>query len=217
FQFTIIICLISLLVLASSSSLWGKKLEFKSSSCLWQLSPDTVIPALEELSVCLLLRTAADTEWTAFVYKAPGSRNIELGLQGKGDLLSLWLFGNKTQVEKRLNRYEWHSVCTTWSGKLQKLQLYINGTKEASNYLETTTLTHLAPGGTLTLGRSHFLREKTVQPEFGNNDQVLCVFWDFQNNGLMLIILTWSSEMFAAFVMFCVCFRWTRRMEREGL
>ncbi|KAJ0002945.1 hypothetical protein NQD34_008094 [Periophthalmus magnuspinnatus] len=156
-------------VLASSSSLWGKKLEFKSSSCLWQLSPDTVIPALEELSVCLLLRSAADTEWTAFVYKAPGSRNIELGLQGKGDLLSLWLFGNKTQVEKRLNRYEWHSVCTTWSGKLQKLQLYINGTKEASNYLETTTLTHLAPGGTLTLGRSHFLREKTVQPEFGNS------------------------------------------------
>ncbi|KAK7922494.1 hypothetical protein WMY93_009396 [Mugilogobius chulae] len=37
-------------VSASSSSLWGKRLEFRSSSCLWKLSPDTAIPALEELS-----------------------------------------------------------------------------------------------------------------------------------------------------------------------
>ncbi|KAJ0049941.1 hypothetical protein NL108_005256, partial [Boleophthalmus pectinirostris] len=157
-----------LAVLASSSSLWGKKLEFKPF-CLWQLSPDTVIPALEELSVCLLLRSASGTEWTAFVYKAPKSSYIELGLQGKKDNLTLWLFGNETKVVKRLSLNQWHSLCITWSGKQQTLQLYINGTKVASKYLEAKSPTHLASGGTLTLGRSHFVMGKGVQPEYGNS------------------------------------------------
>uniref|UniRef100_A0AAV2MJX8 Uncharacterized protein n=1 Tax=Knipowitschia caucasica TaxID=637954 RepID=A0AAV2MJX8_KNICA len=67
------------MVSASSSSLWGEKLHFTSAPCLWQLGPDTVVPALEELSVCLLLKCAYSTEWTAFVYKAPDSSHIELG------------------------------------------------------------------------------------------------------------------------------------------
>lgn len=151
-----------------ASSLWGKKLEFKSSPCLWELSPETVVPALKELSVCMLLKCAFETEWTAFVYKAPGSSDIELGLQGKSDFLTLWLFGNETKVKKRLNLNEWHSLCVTWSGKHQKLQLYINGTTANSRFVETSR-THLASNGTLTLGRSHFVTGKRVEPEFGKS------------------------------------------------
>lgn len=148
----------------ASTSLWGKKLEFKPSSDLCELH--TVIPALKELSVCLLLKRAVQTEWTAFVYKAPGNRDIQLGLQGKSDHLSLWLFGNETKVEKTLNIKEWHSLCITWSGKQQMLQLYINGTTAVST---KTTNTHLAPNGTLTLGRSHFVNGGRVQAESGNS------------------------------------------------
>ncbi|XP_072289356.1 uncharacterized protein [Eucyclogobius newberryi] len=160
-------CLQTSTVLGSSSSLWGKRLEFHSSQCLWQLSPDTVVPALEELSICLQLKCNLLTKWTAFVYKAPESEHIELGLQGNGDLLTLWLFGTETNVKKRLNCNEWHSLCTTWSGKQKKMQLYINGTKETT--IDNTTLSHLASNGTLTLGRSHFVTGKTMHPENGNS------------------------------------------------
>ncbi|XP_045885937.1 uncharacterized protein LOC123957286 [Micropterus dolomieu] len=75
------VCLLGPAV-SASTSLWGKKLQFIGRPCLWQLRPDAVVPALEELSVCVLLRLQFATEWTGFVYKAPGGRQIELGLQG---------------------------------------------------------------------------------------------------------------------------------------
>lgn len=153
----------------SSSSLWGKTLKIKSTPCLWQLHPETVLPALEELSVCLLLRCAYETEWTAFVYKGPGSSAIELGLQGNRDHLKLWLFGNETKVENSLNQTEWQSLCITWSGKQQKLELHANGTILSSTFFKSTTRTSLASNGTLTLGRSHFVNGNTVQPEYGKS------------------------------------------------
>ncbi|TKS72207.1 G-protein coupled receptor G4 [Collichthys lucidus] len=46
------------------------------------LQPGIVVPALEELSVCMILRLRFGTEWTGFVYKAPGQSHIELGIRG---------------------------------------------------------------------------------------------------------------------------------------
>lgn len=153
---------------SAGSTLWGKKLEFKANQCLWQLHPETVIPALEQLSVCMLLRRSFTTEWTGFVYKAPGSTNITLGLQGKDDQLTVWLFGHGSQVAKKLNVKEWHSICITWSGRKQ-LRLYINGTCHIDTTLEASTPPHLTPNGTLTLGLPHFVVGTEVKPENGKS------------------------------------------------
>ncbi|KAA8588760.1 hypothetical protein FQN60_010105, partial [Etheostoma spectabile] len=67
---------------SASTSLWGKKVVLKGRRCLWQLQPETVVPPLKELTVCMLLRRTTITDWTGFDYKAPGSRDIELGLGG---------------------------------------------------------------------------------------------------------------------------------------
>lgn len=135
--------------------------------CLWQLDPETVLPALEELSVCLLLKRSHEPKWTAFVYKALGNSSIELGLQGKGDDLSVWLFGIEHEVKKKLNLNEWHSVCITWSGRKQQLHLNINKTCHSEISVGAATPSHLSPNGTLTLGQSHFVSESGVQPESG--------------------------------------------------
>ncbi|KAM6999760.1 adhesion G-protein coupled receptor G6 isoform 2-T2 [Tautogolabrus adspersus] len=154
-------------VASESNSLWGKKLKFTGRPCLWQLHPNTAVPALNELTVCILLRLKLFTEWTGFDYKAPGQRNIELGLQGKGKKGSVWLFGEKVPLTKELKLDKWYSVCVTWSGRAQKLRVYINGDKELENSVDPLSPQHLAPNGTLTLGVSHYILNSEVQEEDG--------------------------------------------------
>ncbi|XP_078478589.1 LOW QUALITY PROTEIN: uncharacterized protein LOC144739520 [Lampetra planeri] len=105
----------SLEMTSGSTSLWGKTLPFRGRPCVWQLQPD-VIPALKELSVCVLLRRSHDTDWTGFVYKGPGGQHIELGLGGTGTQLLVWLFGVESSLASELQIDEWYSVCLTWSG-----------------------------------------------------------------------------------------------------
>eukprot|EP00064_Thunnus_orientalis_P005359 superscaffoldBa00000519_g5373 len=103
---TICLCIqLSLCLLGSTSastSLWGKTLHFKGRPCVWQLQPDAVVPALKELSVCVLLRRSYATTWTGFIYKAPGGRNIELGLGGTAQRLRIYVNGN-SQHEATVN------------------------------------------------------------------------------------------------------------------
>lgn len=158
------------LAVSASPSLWGKKVVFDLWPCVWHLGPEAVVPALEELSVCVLFRRNYLTDWTGFVYKAPGGRNIELGLGGRGGKLVAWLFEKEWRLDEDLPLHIWHSVCLTWSGQDQRLRVYING----SSHLEApvnTTLTHrLAPNGTLTLGMSHNVDVNgKLKPENGNS------------------------------------------------
>nr|XP_029133553.1 adhesion G-protein coupled receptor G4 isoform X4 [Labrus bergylta] len=152
---------------SDSNSLWGKKLKFIGRPCLWQLHPNTAVPALNELTVCILLRLELLTEWTGFDYKAPGQRSIELGLQGKGQKGSVWLFGRKVPLTKELKSDKWYSVCVTWSGRAQRLRVYIDGDKELEVSVAPLSPQHLAPNGTLTLGVSHYVLNSEVQEEDG--------------------------------------------------
>ncbi|XP_044061882.1 adhesion G-protein coupled receptor G4 isoform X2 [Siniperca chuatsi] len=155
---------------SASTSMWGKKLKFIGRPCLWQLQPDVVVPALDELSVCMLLRLTVGTEWTAFVYKAPAGRHIELGLRGTGSQLAVWLFGEEWHLERELKLHEWHSICLTWSGRARMLRVYINGTSQHEPSMNPLQPQQLAQNGTLTLGVSHFIDPNgEVQPESGNN------------------------------------------------
>ncbi|XP_067455735.1 adhesion G-protein coupled receptor G6 [Thunnus thynnus] len=171
---TICLCIqLSLCLLGSTSastSLWGKTLHFKGRPCVWQLQPDAVVPALKELSVCVLLRRSYATTWTGFIYKAPGGRNIELGLGGTGAELSVWLFGEEWLIKKELKLHKWHSVCLTWSGKAQRLRIYVNGNSQHEATVNPIPPKQLAQNGTLTLGVSHYVdKNGEVQRENGKD------------------------------------------------
>lgn len=153
---------------SASNSLWGKKLQFKGRPCVWQLQPGAVVPALEELSVCVLLRLNFGTEWTGFVYKAPGGRSIELGLRGTGAHLSVWLFGEELPLERELKLEEWYSICLTWSGQARRLRVYVNGTSQTEVFVNPILPQQLAQNGTLTLGVTHYVDTNgEVQKENG--------------------------------------------------
>ncbi|XP_013860150.1 adhesion G-protein coupled receptor G4 [Austrofundulus limnaeus] len=152
------------------TSLWGDKLLFKGPPCLWQLHPKVLVPALSELSVCTLLKLTHGTEWTGFVYKAPGKHHIELGLRGTPTELTTWLFGKAYQVPMELKLNEWYTVCLTWSDRDQELRTYVDGLVLETHLAPGEGLQNrLAPNGTLTLGVSHFVSVNgELRPESGN-------------------------------------------------
>nr|XP_046262818.1 adhesion G-protein coupled receptor G4 isoform X3 [Scatophagus argus] len=171
---TICLCILLSVCLPGSSasvdsSLWGKKIPFSSRPCMWQLKPGTVVPALKELSVCMLLRLSYGTEWTGFVYKAQGKSQIELGLRGGSGRLAAWLFGKEQRFKSELKLQEWYSVCLTWSGQVRRLRVYINGTRQHEVSLSALPQ-QLAQNGTLTLGVSHYVDPNgEIKAESGNN------------------------------------------------
>ncbi|XP_035802538.2 adhesion G-protein coupled receptor G4 isoform X2 [Amphiprion ocellaris] len=171
---TICLCaLISLCPLGSTSvstSLWGKKLKFLTHQNLWQLRPGVVVPALRELTVCMLLCRNRETAWTGFAYKAPGNSDIELGLAGTNTHLTVWLFRKEWRFQKKLKANVWYSVCLTWSSRTQLLKVYVNETFLDEAHLNPDPPGHLAPSGTLSLGASHFLQVNgEVKPESATN------------------------------------------------
>ncbi|XP_077433424.1 adhesion G protein-coupled receptor G4a [Vanacampus margaritifer] len=151
--------------------MWGKKIHFGLRPCLWQLHPDTVMPPLRNLSVCMQLRITYDTKWTAFIYKAPGSRHVELGLGGTREWMLVWIFGQAWYLDEGLNVNQWYSVCLTWSAGSSRLRLFLNGTMHIDvSTANVSAKQHLAPNGTLTLGVSHYVDSSgAVKVEKGNN------------------------------------------------
>lgn len=155
---------------SASTSLWGKKLLFWGRPCIWQLQPEVVVPALQELSACMLLRHTHALDWTGFDYKAPGKAHIELGLGGTGTHLSVWLFGEMHSVKRDLKLLEWYTVCVTWSGRAHRLRIYINGTSKYETSVKPILPQQLASHGTLTLGVSHYtINNGEVQPQTGKD------------------------------------------------
>ncbi|KAK5864619.1 hypothetical protein PBY51_015848 [Eleginops maclovinus] len=153
---------------SASTSMWGKKLVFKGPRCTWQLQPDVVLPALKELTVCILLRRTHDSQWTGFDYRAPGGGHMALG--GRSAQLEVWLFGLKHSLKGGLTLNTWYSVCVTWSSHAQRLRMYINGGSEYEASVNPLPYQQLAPNGTLTLGKSHHINiNGEVQPETGKD------------------------------------------------
>ncbi|XP_041653807.1 adhesion G-protein coupled receptor G4 [Cheilinus undulatus] len=154
---------------SDGNSLWSKKIKFPGRPCLWQLHPKIEVPALNELTACVLLRLKINAKWTGFVYKKPGGRDIELGLQGTSRMVLVWLFGKEKHFNKELKSDKWYSFCVTWSGRAHRLRLYIDGEKEPEVLLDPPSSLHLAPNGSLTLGASHFVSNGKVQLENGKD------------------------------------------------
>ncbi|XP_027863851.1 adhesion G-protein coupled receptor G4 isoform X2 [Xiphophorus couchianus] len=154
---------------SASTSLWGKKLAFNGPPCLWQLHPEVRVPALTDLSVCIRLKRTSSAQWTGFLYRS--TERKELGLEGNNSHLKIWLFGKQYQIDQDLSLKTWHSICLTWSGKNQKLTVYLNGsTVKNKLFYSDDAHQQLAPNGTLTLGVSHsVLPNGALKPESGNN------------------------------------------------
>ncbi len=116
----------------------------------------------------MLLRLNFGTKWTGFVYKAPGERQIELGLCGTSTQMTASLFGEELHLQRELKLNEWHSICLTWSGQTQRLRVYINGTSHKEQSVKP--IQQLAQNGTLTLGVSHYVDANgEVQAESGTD------------------------------------------------
>lgn len=114
----------------------------------------------------MLIKRSISTKWTGFVYKAPGERRIELGLEGAGEHLTAWLFGEELKWTKKLEVLKWYSVCLTWSGRSQRLRIYVNGTALTATRLHPNLPQQLSPNGTLTLGVSHYVNvDGDVKPD----------------------------------------------------
>lgn len=128
---------------------------FGDHPCFWKLQPGTGVHGLDELSVCALVRLNHRRPWTGFLYKAPGGRNIELGLQGSSSSLDVWLLGKKVRVETNLELHQWYSICITWSSPAQRLHIYINGISQSRISPGPFQPRPLASNGTLTLGVFH--------------------------------------------------------------
>lgn len=152
-----------------STSLWGKKIELSGQMCMWQLQRG-MVPALDNVTVCTLLRLRFGTAWTAFVYRAPGQRDIELGLQGTRSHLSIWLFGQEHRLKADLKVHEWYSICLSWCSHEHRLRVIVNAASHAEVSPSSPQPKRLAPGGTLTLGASHYVDGSgEVKAELGNN------------------------------------------------
>ncbi|XP_055034439.2 adhesion G-protein coupled receptor G4 [Misgurnus anguillicaudatus] len=188
-----------------NASLWGKRVNFWSQTCLWQLRKQCIIPPLEELSVCVDLRRQLGTsEWTAFVYKGPGGQDVELGLAGVGGNLKVSLFGKEWIVAQDLALYIWHTVCLTWSSHARLFQLIVNGANHTF-HLNETFPRFLETNGTLTLGVSHSYVGGVIDFETGKNflgDIYLFRMWGEQLSALQLDarkcvdgnIVTWREK-----------------------
>ncbi|KAL6117451.1 adgrg4 [Pungitius sinensis] len=155
---------------SASTSLWGKKLQFRARPCLWQLQRGAVVPELEELTACMLLNRTHGSGWTGFDYKPPGGGPRVLGLEGTGTQTSAWLFGERHDLARGLKLNEWHAVCLTWSGRARRLRIYVNGANEYDAAVSPGLPRRLALSGTLTLGQSHFINAGgEVQPVSGTD------------------------------------------------
>lgn len=131
--------------------LQGKKTKLDDLPCFWKLKPATGVHALDELTVCVLVRLNHRRPWTGFVYKTPGG-NIELGLQGTSSSLGVWLLGEKVRVQTELEPHQWYSICITWSRRAHRLHVYINGINQSRFSPVPAKPRPLASNGTLTLG-----------------------------------------------------------------
>ncbi|XP_034037909.1 adhesion G-protein coupled receptor G4 [Thalassophryne amazonica] len=173
--FLLTICLCMLLsvgllppVTSGSTSLWGKKVIFKRYLCLWQLQPQVMIPALEELTVCMQLKRSIESDFTAFEYKAPGGVYTELGIGGNNTHLFARLFGKEWDIAVELHLDQWHLICLTWSNETHRLHLYVNGSSYFSADLNSNPTQQLILNGTLTLGISHYVdKNGQVQQVYG--------------------------------------------------
>lgn len=135
---------------------------------MWQLHPEVSIPALTDLSICIRLKRTSSAQWTGFLYRS--TKRKELGLEGSNSHLKIWLFGKQYEVHQELSLKKWHSICLTWSGKNERLKLYVNGPTVENLLFYSDGAQQLAQNGTLTLGVSHsVLPNGELKPESGNS------------------------------------------------
>uniref|UniRef100_A0A3P9P1X6 Pentaxin n=1 Tax=Poecilia reticulata TaxID=8081 RepID=A0A3P9P1X6_POERE len=166
----LIICLSILMSLCPLNSGKIKSIVQSSTFEVWSyFGLHTSVPALTDLSVCIRLKRTSSAQWTGFLYRS--TERKELGLEGNNANFKIWLFGKQYPVHQEVSSKKWHSICLTWSGKNQRLNVYLNEpTVENIFFYSDDAHQQLAQNGTLTLGVSHsVLPNGELKPESGNN------------------------------------------------
>ncbi|XP_054830240.1 adhesion G-protein coupled receptor G2 [Eublepharis macularius] len=114
---------------------------------VWTLSPGIFVPALKNFTVCISLKLyTTKNPWTAFVYNkkelngTPSGSSYELGLTGKHDKLTFWVFGNEITLAEGLDERTWNQVCIRWRSELEEVNLYINGQEKKTEKIANGVL-----------------------------------------------------------------------------
>nr|XP_056717777.1 adhesion G-protein coupled receptor G2 [Euleptes europaea] len=137
---------------------------------VWTLSPGVSVPALQNFTVCISLKLyTTKNPWTAFVYNkkelngTPSGNTHELGLAGKHDKLTFWVFGKEITLAEGLDERTWYQVCIVWTSELQEVRLYINDQEKKTEKISTSGVLH--PDGELLLGCSESPDIPSSSPE----------------------------------------------------
>lgn len=78
-----------------------------------------------------LVQDGASCQWTAFMYRHPGSQSAELGLEGRCGHLVVWLSGTEwSSGQVQLSPLHWYRLCVTWTHRTNRPLLYIDGRVE---------------------------------------------------------------------------------------
>ncbi|XP_077199227.1 adhesion G-protein coupled receptor G2 isoform X2 [Paroedura picta] len=143
---------------------------FNACNDAWTLSPGISVPALKNFTVCISLKlNTTENSWTAFVYNkkelngTPSGNTYELGLAGKHDKLTFWVFGNEITLLEALDEHTWYQVCIGWRSDLQEVSLYINDQEKKTKKISKSGELH--PNGQLLLGCSEMPGMSSPSPE----------------------------------------------------
>ncbi|XP_015273075.1 PREDICTED: adhesion G-protein coupled receptor G2 [Gekko japonicus] len=145
---------------------------FNACDDVWTLSPGVSVPALKNFTVCISLKlNTTENSWTAFVYNkkelngTPSGNTYELGLAGKHDKLTFWVFGNEITLAEGLDEHTWYQICIRWRSELQEVSLYINDQEKKTEKLSKVGELELHPNGQLLLGCSEMPGVSSPSPE----------------------------------------------------
>lgn len=169
--------------LAEDGFLGGYSAVFNACNDAWTLSPGISLPALKNFTICISLKLhSTEHSWTAFVYNKKefngtlSANTYELGLAGKHDRLTFWVFGNEITLAERLDEHTWYQVCIGWRSELQTVSLYINDQEKKTEKISESRELH--PNGQLILGCSEMPGVSSPSPEGMIGELYMFRMWD---------------------------------------
>ncbi|KAK2859713.1 hypothetical protein Q5P01_004333 [Channa striata] len=77
----------------------------------WTLQDRVSLPRLNQVTVCVHVRVVVPGSWVAFSYSGAHAPTPELGLEGDGEALYVWLLKVRHRFPVRLSPRDWHRVC----------------------------------------------------------------------------------------------------------
>lgn len=77
----------------------------------FQSPPNTTMPQLSQMTVCIDIRVVVPGAWVAFSYGSAYAPNPDLGLEGDSQAIYVWLLQVRHRFPTPMSPTHWHSIC----------------------------------------------------------------------------------------------------------